>query len=81
MCIRDSYKTIKRANGYSLLELDLETGRKNQIRVHMQNLSLIHICSLNSYKIPVNGTMISGCVSTPSFFSSRAAPKIARVCI
>lgn len=32
------YRTIKRANGYSLLELDLETGRKNQIRVHMQEL-------------------------------------------
>ena len=32
------YKTIKRANGYSLLELDLETGRKNQIRVLMQDL-------------------------------------------
>lgn len=30
------YRTIKRANGYSLLELQLETGRKNQIRVHMQ---------------------------------------------
>ena len=29
------YKTIKRANGYSLVELDLETGRKYQIRVHM----------------------------------------------
>lgn len=32
------YKTIKRANGYSLMELNLETGRKNQIRVHMQDL-------------------------------------------
>ncbi|RGN48586.1 MULTISPECIES: RluA family pseudouridine synthase [unclassified Bacteroides] len=32
------YKTIKRANGYSLVELKLETGRKNQIRVHMQDL-------------------------------------------
>ncbi len=32
------YRTIKRANGYSLLELELETGRKNQIRVHMQDL-------------------------------------------
>ena len=32
------YRTIKRANGYSLIELDLETGRKNQIRVHMQDL-------------------------------------------
>lgn len=33
------YKTIKRAQGYSLVELDLETGRKNQIRVHMQDLN------------------------------------------
>lgn len=32
------YKTIKRANGYSLMELKLETGRRNQIRVHMQDL-------------------------------------------
>lgn len=32
------YCTIKRANGYSLVELNLETGRKNQIRVHMQDL-------------------------------------------
>lgn len=32
------YRTIKRANGYSLVELHLETGRKNQIRVHMQDL-------------------------------------------
>ncbi|MDR0891041.1 MAG: RNA pseudouridine synthase, partial [Mediterranea sp.] len=32
------YRTIKRANGYSLLELNLETGRKNQIRVHVQSL-------------------------------------------
>lgn len=32
------YHTIKRANGFSLLELNLETGRKNQIRVHMQLL-------------------------------------------
>lgn len=30
------YRTIKRANGCSLVELQLETGRKNQIRVHMQ---------------------------------------------
>ena len=32
------YRTIKRANGFSLVELQLETGRKNQIRVHMQEL-------------------------------------------
>lgn len=32
------YQTIKRANGLSLVELRLETGRKNQIRVHMADL-------------------------------------------
>lgn len=32
------YRVIKRGNGYSLIELVLETGRKNQIRVHMQDL-------------------------------------------
>ena len=33
------YHTVKRGNGYSLIELNLETGRKNQIRVHMQDLN------------------------------------------
>jgi len=32
------YRTIKRGNGFSLMELKLETGRKNQIRVHMADL-------------------------------------------
>ncbi|MDR0989027.1 MAG: RNA pseudouridine synthase, partial [Prevotellaceae bacterium] len=32
------YRTIKRTGGYSLVELKLETGRRNQIRVHMQDL-------------------------------------------
>lgn len=32
------YKTIKSANGYTLVEVELETGRKNQIRVHMHDL-------------------------------------------
>lgn len=32
------YKVLKRANGYSLLEVTLDTGRKNQIRVHMKDL-------------------------------------------
>lgn len=32
------YKTLKSANGYTLLEVELETGRKNQIRVHMKHL-------------------------------------------
>lgn len=32
------YKLIKVANGYSLVELKLDTGRKNQIRVHLQDI-------------------------------------------
>lgn len=32
------YKTLKRAGGFSLVEFRLETGRKNQIRVHTQDL-------------------------------------------
>ena len=36
------YRTIKRANGFSLVELMLETGRKNQIRVHMQDLGHVY---------------------------------------
>jgi 23S rRNA pseudouridine1911/1915/1917 synthase len=32
------FRVIKRANGFSLVEVKLETGRKNQIRVHMQDL-------------------------------------------
>ena len=48
------YKTIKRANGYSLVELKLETGRKNQIRVHMSDLG--H---------PVLGDSRYGCETDP----------------
>ncbi len=33
-----NYRTLKRKNGYSLVELKLDTGRKNQIRIHMQDL-------------------------------------------
>lgn len=32
------YKVINRKHGYALLELELETGRKNQIRVHMAHI-------------------------------------------
>jgi 23S rRNA pseudouridine1911/1915/1917 synthase len=32
------YKVLKRGNGFSLLELELETGRKNQIRVHLKDI-------------------------------------------
>lgn len=32
------YKVLQRTKAYSLVEVTLETGRKNQIRVHMQDL-------------------------------------------
>lgn len=32
------YRTLKSGGGYSLLEVSLDTGRKNQIRVHMKDL-------------------------------------------
>ena len=32
------YKVLSSSNGYSLVECELETGRKNQIRVHMSDL-------------------------------------------
>lgn len=32
------YKVLKKSQDYSLLEVKLETGRKNQIRVHMQEI-------------------------------------------
>lgn len=32
------FHVLKRGNGYTMIELKLETGRKNQIRVHMQTL-------------------------------------------
>lgn len=48
------YRTIRRGNGKSLIELRLETGRKNQIRVHMQDLG--H---------PIVGDRRYGCTSDP----------------
>lgn len=32
------YRALRSANGYTLVELQLATGRKNQIRVHMKDL-------------------------------------------
>lgn len=32
------YRVLKRYQGFSLLEVNLETGRKNQIRVHMKDI-------------------------------------------
>lgn len=32
------YRVLKKNKNYSMLEVNLETGRKNQIRVHMQDI-------------------------------------------
>ena len=32
------YKVLRRGNGHTMLEVELDTGRKNQIRVHMKDL-------------------------------------------
>jgi 23S rRNA pseudouridine1911/1915/1917 synthase len=33
-----NYKVVKRSDEYTMLEVRLDTGRKNQIRVHMQDI-------------------------------------------
>lgn len=33
-----NFKTLQRKKGFSLLKVNLDTGRKNQIRVHMQDI-------------------------------------------
>jgi len=48
------YKTLKSNSNYSLLEIELETGRKNQIRVHMQDIG--H---------PIVGDKKYGSITTP----------------
>ncbi len=50
------YRVLKRNEKFSLLEVNLETGRKNQIRVHMQDLghSIIGDKKYGSTKDPIN---------------------------
>ncbi|KUO67160.1 MAG: RNA pseudouridine synthase [Gracilibacter sp. BRH_c7a] len=50
------YKVLKRNKSYSLLEVELETGRKNQIRVHMQDLghSVLGDIKYGGVKSPIN---------------------------
>lgn len=62
---RTNYKTILTQNGYSLISLQLETGRTHQIRVHMKHIghplpgdflynpdySVIQRQALHSYKL------------------------------
>lgn len=62
-----NYRTLKRKNGYSLVELKLETGRKNQIRVHMQDL---HHPIVGDYKYG----------STVEDYAERSNP-VGRICL
>lgn len=62
-----NYRTLKRKNGYSLVELKLDTGRKNQIRVHMQDL-----------KHPIVGDFKYG--SSEEEFGEHANP-VGRICL
>ncbi len=62
-----NYRTLKRKNGYSLMELKLDTGRKNQIRVHMQDL-----------KHPIVGDFKYG--STQEQYGDRHDP-VGRICL
>ena len=49
------YKCIKRNEQFSLLEVELETGRKNQIRVHMQEIGhpIVGDKKYGSYTSPI----------------------------
>ena len=49
-----NYEVIKKTNNFTLLEASLETGRKNQIRVHMQDI-----------KHPIVGDKKYGAIGNP----------------
>lgn len=51
-----NYKVLKRGKGLSMLEFDIETGRKNQIRVHMKDLGhpIVGDKKYGSTKNPIN---------------------------
>lgn len=51
-CITN-YKVVKENNNYSLLDINIETGRKNQIRVQLGNIGH-HVLGDDKYGEPVN---------------------------
>ena len=57
------YRTIKRANGYSLMELQLETGRKNQIRSVIRWWAM-HVTAAKPTRSDVWHSTPSSCAST-----------------
>lgn len=62
------YTVLRESNGYSLLDVSIETGRKNQIRVHMQSIGCpvagdkkygaktnpLHRLGLHSYRLELS---------------------------
>ena len=50
------YNVIKEKNGYSLVDINLHTGRKNQIRVHMKDIghNVVGDDKYGSTKNPIN---------------------------
>lgn len=62
---RTRYQTLRTANGRSLVELELESGRTHQIRVHMAHLG----CPLTGDFL--YGTEDQGLISRPALHSAR----------
>ncbi|MDO5568821.1 MAG: RNA pseudouridine synthase [bacterium] len=58
------YKVIKQNNKYSLLQINILTGRKNQIRVHMQDINhpIIGDKKYHSKENPLNRLGLHACL-------------------
>lgn len=57
------YKRLRYNDRYSLVEIDLETGRKNQIRVHMSDINhkIVGDNKYNSLINPINRLALHAC--------------------
>lgn len=83
------YKVLQKNDNFSMLEVQLETGRKNQIRVHMKDLGhpIIGDKKYGSKMNPINRVALHAKVirfihpitKNEMFFESRIPSKIARL--
>ncbi len=69
------YRLLKRESGYALLEIRLQTGRKNQIRAHMQELG----CPIAGDKKYGAGTNPLGRLGLHAFSLSFAHPETGKM--